>query len=993
MALALIATLMLLSSSPGGAASYAGPSTFADGSRERLVPASTCGSPDNQSGFLLPFDAIVTSLDFDLEVSANSSSTTGWFVAEVPGQGGALNLSVDNRTHGTLAGTPFNSYLSTVNASSGNVAVPILFTSCPTAGPWFLRVHNLSFTLSDTTAPIITVFTPSDGFMTQGTTIRLSARADDAGSGFAYNPSLPQLSAPHIEVSTDNAGWVRPQITSGSLTTLSFTYDFTGLAESDSALYVRAHDLAGNYRTRTIPIRVDRTAPIVTVLEPTVSSLVTNANTVRLAAETEVGAIVWVNGLTPPEILTRPDGAHVYFEMDIPVSEGPNTITVVAIDALDNQGSASVFILVDRQPPFLRVVEPAADALVNRTSVVVAGATEPTGVTLTVNGVDTPVDAQGNFSAYVVLYADLNRIEVVATDLAGNAQVVVREVTVDTVPPYVAVVAPANGAFLNTPEVNVFGVVEPGARLFVNGLSVDAPSGAFAQRVTLAEGLNTVALAAVDAAGNWGYRTLFLTLDTVAPRLQLLLPLAPVVVTNLTTLEVAGYTDSADATVRVSYPDPAGNPTAELRTVSQGSTPGRYDFAFVLDVQADGLPHSVLVVVTDLAGNSASGGVVYTSRAGPPPLAASASVPASGETSVWINGTTGEDVATVYVKGAAYDVVAGTFSVRLDLPPTSGAHEIIVRVVDARGGVAIVTLRADLAMTPNPLSIRVEQEGISNPTAGAPLTLTVSSAELLPLDAVVSWWIDGGFGGNGRSLPSVVLGPGDHTVRVEIHNATWSAGHSQQIHLSPASSAPLLPSAGLPVGLLLALVALGVAGAGLGGTEAGRFFVLFAALAAVTTRRKPASPLDHFVRGRLYEAISANPGIHYSELRRRAGLSNGSAAHHLRVLHRAGLVRVGIDGTRTRFYPTDRPLDDQSYGLSAADRQVLSTVAELPGLSEGELSGRLHVSLSTVSRSVDRLGALGHVITEQEGRRVRVFPRAGGEVEVQTAGPWPDEHE
>jgi len=56
-------------------------------------------------------------------------------------------------------------------------------------------------------------------------------------------------------------------------------------------------------------------------------------------AETEVGTNVFVNGVVPREIFTRPDGKHIYFQMDVDVIEGPNTITVVAVDPLRNQAA------------------------------------------------------------------------------------------------------------------------------------------------------------------------------------------------------------------------------------------------------------------------------------------------------------------------------------------------------------------------------------------------------------------------------------------------------------------------------------------------------------------------------------------------------------------------------------------------------------------------------------------------------------------------------
>src|SRR5260370_42202794 len=58
--------------------------------------------------------------------------------------------------------------------------------------------------------------------------------------------------------------------------------------------------------------------------------------------------------------------------------------------------------------------------------------------------------------------------------------------------------------------------------------------------------------------------------------------------------------------------------------------------------------------------------------------------------------------------------------------------------------------------------------------------------------------------------------------------------------------------------------------------------------ASVFGRMQHPSVLDHFVRGRLYQLVCENPGIHFAELRRQLGLANGTATHHLGVLEQEG---------------------------------------------------------------------------------------------------------
>jgi hypothetical protein len=418
----------------------------------------------------------------------------------------------------------------------------------------------VTVTLTDNVAPSVVVANPIPGFGTQESTIDVDGTAYDSQSGFAFDINNPQLPGQYVELSTDNVTWVQAHVKTSSAFEIQFGYTFVGLSESVRAIYVRIHDDSNNYVLKVIPVRVDRTAPIVTILSPLTTSVITNALTIRLSAETEVGTLVLVNGLSPPEIFTRPDGVHVYFVMDIPVFEGPQTITVVAVDSLNNQGNASIFVLVDRQAPYLAVLSPVADALVKESDVTVVGLTEASGVTLTINGQAVAVNpVTGSFSGSVHLSTDINRVQIEAMDAAGNVQLVVRDVRLDTTVPWINVQSPASNALLNSPEVDVVGIVEPGSQLIVNDEVVNAPTGAFQRRILLTEGPNTIVFIAVDAAGNSWERDLFVTVDTQRPTLEITSP-ANETLWNRTTLLMTGtVSDEHTPMIRVNGQDVAVN--------------------------------------------------------------------------------------------------------------------------------------------------------------------------------------------------------------------------------------------------------------------------------------------------------------------------------------------------------------------------------------------------------------------------------------------------
>jgi predicted transcriptional regulator len=157
--------------------------------------------------------------------------------------------------------------------------------------------------------------------------------------------------------------------------------------------------------------------------------------------------------------------------------------------------------------------------------------------------------------------------------------------------------------------------------------------------------------------------------------------------------------------------------------------------------------------------------------------------------------------------------------------------------------------------------------------------------------------------------------------------------------------------------------------------EVFKFFGLGAVLAGLFARLRGDSLLSHFARGRLYQSIEEHPGVHFSELLRLTKLSNGAGIHHLRVLVKAGYIRVVREGTRTCFYTTERAVSDDHYGLVGCDGEVLREVQRTPGLSVVDIAARVERSPSATSRSVARLDKLGYLHRERVGRKAAVYPR------------------
>lgn len=226
------------------------------------------------------------------------------------------------------------------------------------------------------------------------------------------------------------------------------------------------------------------------------------------------------------------------------------------------------------------------------------------------------------------------------------------------------------------------------------------------------------------------------------------------------------------------------------------------------------------------------------------------------------------------------------------------------------------------------------------------------------------------------TLSAVVEFEGEPSVHAP-GNDTWS------LAVAPAPpdarqpnplSSPLVPAV---------LVTVAVAGAVLGAaafTEFGRYALGALLVSALFPRLRKDTLMTHFVRGRLYQAISKQPGIHFSELRREADVSSGTATHHLHILEKAGYIKSKREGALVRFYTTGQPIKDEEYGLLDEERDVLEEVRANPGLPEEAIATRLDQHPAAVKRSVARLKRLGFLESA---------PGAGGQPLVARKPPEP----
>jgi DNA-binding MarR family transcriptional regulator len=141
-----------------------------------------------------------------------------------------------------------------------------------------------------------------------------------------------------------------------------------------------------------------------------------------------------------------------------------------------------------------------------------------------------------------------------------------------------------------------------------------------------------------------------------------------------------------------------------------------------------------------------------------------------------------------------------------------------------------------------------------------------------------------------------------------------------------------------------------------------------------------------FQRGRIMGYLEANPGCHFRAVMSALNLSNGQAAHHLRVLEQEEQIWRKKDGRLVRLYPLngrlhpgtkddDLPIPPLSPDPSSLQGQILSLLDD-DGLmgqfpTQSDLARRLERSQQIISHHLRTLERYGLIEKRQMGVRQR----------------------
>jgi hypothetical protein len=268
--------------------------------------------------------------------------------------------------------------------------------------------------------------------------------------------------------------------------------------------------------------RLDVVGPIVLTMASAVTlnaSMGSSAHPLWLNLKVASGGVTLNGGGALYGSVTAPSGT-------VTINGNASLIGGLACDRLTVNGNGLLQLLqADTTQPTVVITQPAAGATVNTTNVTVTGTfSDESPTTIIVNGAPATIQ-ENSFTADVPLNEGGNTLLVVATDSAGNRTELTRTVTRDTIAPTLSVASPQDFTYTNAGQVLISGSFDGASSITVNGAAPAINGNGFSATVPLtAEGVNTITVHAVDAAGNQS--DLFHTVyrDTNAPTISLVSP-------------------------------------------------------------------------------------------------------------------------------------------------------------------------------------------------------------------------------------------------------------------------------------------------------------------------------------------------------------------------------------------------------------------------------------------------------------------------------------
>ena len=529
-------------------------------------------------------------------------------------------------------------------------------------------------------------------------------------------------------------------------------------SDGQHTVEILAGDMAGHTASATLAFTVDTTPPEVEAILPEPGSLLPSAAvnlTVTLSDNIGLAnaTIEWPGGSV---VIPLNGSLEASPTVEVELPDGASTVMVTVEDLAGHTVEAEAAYTVDTTPPSISVESPANGSILASPTVALQAAladsvsgVDPASIGVYVDGEAytgyTYDPSTGSLQATLTLTAGWHNVTLEAADQAGHQARAVVLFTVDPYPPQASLPA---SVVANTSTVelqaeawdNVTWLVQ--ASIYVDGslcctYNISTPSWEAAVNLTLAEGVHTVALRVVDAAGNEASAESVVIVDQTPPQLVSASP------PNGT---VARPGELGSAVLVVS--ETLTNVTAveaELNGVQLGVnlTPvggGIYEVA--VPIPQDALVpggNTLLVAVQDAAGNTLHAAIVFYVDYYPPtveivePVENVPGAYVSNTTNVTLvavvaDNDTWIDTVSLYVDGspAGFNYENGTLTAQLQLE--EGQHIVTLTAVDAAGRTSTETIQVVVDLTPPTLALESPPNGSLAASAVVNVSFTIIEA-------------------------------------------------------------------------------------------------------------------------------------------------------------------------------------------------------------------------------------------------------------------------
>jgi len=126
-------------------------------------------------------------------------------------------------------------------------------------------------------------------------------------------------------------------------------------------------------------------------------------------------------------------------------------------------------------------------------------------------------------------------------------------------------------------------------------------------------------------------------------------------------------------------------------------------------------------------------------------------------------------------------------------------------------------------------------------------------------------------------------------------------------------------------------------------------------------------------RREIYNYILDNPGCHLREIQKEVGVSISTATWHLRILEKAGLIKVVKHRNKLLYYPTGFKLEDAIIAMTLRNETAKAIVDYLLKVGKAhvrKIARDLDLNVETVRYNLKKLEKTGVVLYKEESNRI-----------------------